>query len=106
MVGRQAHDALDAREQLVVERRAERVPRLLPLRLLGRIERGDVIGEQLDDVRVAVLGRRHRLHDVAVVARMVVAVVADELAVGVVRGEEAVRIRLAVSIVAIRSSRP
>ena len=92
---RQPDDALDARQQLIVERRRPATARRASrCRLLRRIERRDVVGEQRDDVRVAVLRRGHRLDDVAVVARMVVAVVADELAVGVVRGEEAVRVGL------------
>ena len=91
---RQAHDLFDAREQLVVQLRDQRLPRRFALRLLRRIERRNVIVEQRDDVRVAVLRRRHRLDDVAVVARMVVAVVGDEFSVGVVRREEAVGIGL------------
>src|SRR5262249_61362724 len=58
------------------------------IRLRGGIEIGQIPREQLHPLWVAFLGRRHRLHDVAGVAWMVVAVVGDEPPASVVGGEE------------------
>ena len=85
---------LDPRQQLVVEPRHQRLPGAVARRLLRRVQCRQLRGEERDHLGIAVLGRGHGLDDVAVVARVVVAVVADESAVAGVRGEEAVRIGL------------
>src|SRR5205085_7384915 len=58
-------------------------------RINGRTLSGrDVLCEERGDLFVAVLGRSHRLDDVAGVSRMVVAVVADEAAAVRIGSEE------------------
>ena len=72
---------MHARDETVIERLHERVP----LRNVASLLR-----EQFDDVRIAILCRRHRLDDVAGVTRMVVAVERDEFLAtgGVLIGRE------------------
>ena len=89
---RQPHDVLDARDELVVEpSRRARATRASRSGCRAGSSAPARRANSSTTLRIAVLRRRHRLDDVAGVARMVVAVVGDEPAVGVVRGEEAVR---------------
>jgi hypothetical protein len=67
--------------------------RRVRLGLRARVEPRQIVFEEGHHFAIAVLGRRHRLDDVPGVSRVVVAVVADEATVPVVRGEETVRIR-------------
>ena len=90
---RQAHHLDDARDEIGVQLRHEPRPRRFTSGLRGRIERRQLAREQPRDMRKAVLGRRHRLDDVAGVTRMVVAVITDEFSGGVVGREETIRVR-------------
>jgi hypothetical protein len=86
---RQPDHLVHASDDAPIELVAERVPLFITRRLLHGVERRDLPCEELDDLRVPVARRRHRLDDVSRVLRVVVAEVADEPAAAIVRREEA-----------------
>src|SRR5207249_11034683 len=57
--------------------------------LIARVEPRQLLREEIDDPREAVLGGGHGLHDVSGVAGMIVAEVGDQPPVVLIRGEEA-----------------
>src|ERR1051325_3886852 len=78
---REAIHFVDARDEAVVDHRGQLAPALIALGLSvrGTIQRLQLFGKDVDDVRVAVLRRSHGLDDVAGVLGMVVAVERDQL---------------------------
>src|SRR5215470_14892995 len=85
---RQPADLRNAGHELVLELLSQSLPFLIAFVLLIGIQRGEFVHKKSDDMRVSLAGRCHRFDYIPGVERMVVAVVADELAVLVVRREE------------------
>src|SRR5690606_38325003 len=83
----------------------EIIPLGIALLLPHWVQLRKLAAEQDDHIGIAVLGGCHRLHHVAGVARMVVAIVADEPSIAVVGGEEPhlAALRLAQQHIAERS---
>ena len=82
-------DPYDIGAKLLIQRSLEAVKDLRRVSALRQIAaRRELFGKYLHHALVAVLGRRHRLDDIAGILRMVVAVVADEFALMLVGREK------------------